>query len=102
MNGRPDDIFCYGAAEVHPHAITSVLVKAAAVTEYQVRQTERGAAIAAVADGEFDRAAVTAAVQASLRRSGVIEPLVTLSVVDSIARNPTTGKVRRFVPLGAG
>ena len=100
--GRPDDIFCYAAAEVHPHAITSVLVKAAAVTEYQVRQTERGAAIAAVADGEFDRAAVTAALQASLRRSGVTDPLVTLSVVDSIARDPTTGKVRRFVPLRAG
>ena len=102
VDRRPDDIFCYDAAEVHPHAITSVLVKAAAVTEYQVRQTERGAAIAAVADGEFDRAAVTAAVQASLRRSGVTEPLVTLRVVDSIARDPATGKVRRFVPLRAG
>ena len=102
VDGRPDDIFCYGAAEVHPHAFTSVLVKMAAVTEYQVRQTVRGAEITAVADGEFDRAAVIAAVQASLRRAGVSEPLVTLHVVGSIDRDPKTGKIRRFIPLGAG
>jgi phenylacetate-coenzyme A ligase PaaK-like adenylate-forming protein len=102
VDGRPDDIFCYGVAEVHPHAFTSVLVKMAAVTEYQVRQTARGAEITAVADGEFDRAAVIAAVQASLRRAGVSEPLVTLHVVGSIDRDPKTGKIRRFIPLGAG
>ena len=102
LTAAPDDIFCYGAAEVHPHAFTSVLVKMAAVTEYQVRQTARGAEITAVADGEFDRAAVIAAVQASLRRAGVSEPLVTLHVVGSIDRDPKTGKIRRFIPLGAG
>jgi phenylacetate-coenzyme A ligase PaaK-like adenylate-forming protein len=101
VDGRADDIFRYGAAEVHPHAVTSVLVKAAAVTEYQVRQTVHGAEITAVADGDFDRAAVTAAVEASLRRAGVREPLVTLGVASSIARDPKTGKIRRFIPLSA-
>jgi hypothetical protein len=45
---------------------------------------------------------VIAAVQASLRRAGVSEPLVTLHVVGSIDRDPKTGKIRRFIPLGAG
>jgi len=51
---------------------------------------------------DFDRAAVIAAVGASLRRAGVREPLVTLGVGSSIARDPRTGKIRRFIPLGAG
>jgi phenylacetate-CoA ligase len=74
----------------------------AAVTEYEVRLTVRGAEITAVAGGEFDCAAVIAAVQASLRRAGVSEPLVTLHAVGSIDRDPKTGKIRRFIPLGAG
>ena len=44
---------------------------------------------------------MTAAVEASLRRAGVREELITLHVAGSVARDPRTGKIRRFIPLRA-
>ena len=43
VEGRADDAFHYASVAVHPHVIRSALVSQAAVREYQVRQTERGA-----------------------------------------------------------
>ncbi len=99
VEGRADDVFRYGAARVHPTALTTALLRAASVREYQVRQTARGADIAVVAESAFDEAALAAAVERSLRQAGVIEPQVTIGRVAAIARDPRTGKARRFIPL---
>jgi hypothetical protein len=43
---------------VHPFVIGAPLLHAPAVREFQIRQTERGADIVAVIDGDFDPSAV--------------------------------------------
>ena len=100
VEGRVDDVFRYGATSVHPSAFATALLRAAAVREYQVRQTPRGADIAVVADAGLDDAALAAAEEQSLRQAGVAGPQVTIRRVDAIARDPRTGKARRFIPSG--
>ncbi len=101
VEGRSDEVFRYGVTEVHPHVIRTILVASAGIREYQVRQTERGLDMSAVAEGEVDHAAVAAALEGRLCHAGVGEPQVTIQLVDAIPRDPKTGKVRRFVPLQA-
>jgi SAM-dependent methyltransferase len=76
------------------------LVSAAAVTEYQVRQTPRGIDVAVVARDDLDHARLTAGLASSLRHGGLPGPQVTVRVVTAIARHPDTGKARRFIPIG--
>jgi phenylacetate-CoA ligase len=57
VDGRADDLFRYPAASVHPVVIGTPLLRAPAVREFQVRQTEHGADLAAVVDGDLDVAA---------------------------------------------
>jgi phenylacetate-CoA ligase len=100
VDGRADDLFRYPAASVHPFVIGTPLLRAPAVREFQVRQTERGADLAVVADGDLDVAALTAAVRDSLYQAGLPGPQVTLRRVQALDRDPLTGKARRFIPLG--
>jgi phenylacetate-CoA ligase len=97
--GRAEEVFRYGAVQVHPHVFVTALLAEAAVREYQVRQTKTGAEIAIVAERAIDEAAVTAAIVGKLRRSGVAGPAVTIRRVDAIARDLRTAKSRRFIPL---
>ena len=101
VQGRSDDLFRYGEASVHPFVIGAPLLHAPAVREFQVRQTERGADIVAVTDGDFDPAAVVAAVVRSLRQAGVTGPQVGFRRVGALDRDPMTSKCRRFIPLSA-
>ena len=100
VDGRNDDAFRYGATSVHPSSLATALLQTAQVREYQVRQTARGADITVVAGTGLDDAALAAAAEQSLRQAGVTEPRVTISHAGAIARDPRTGKVRRFVPSG--
>jgi len=99
VDGRADDTFRYPGVSVHPIVIGTPLLRAPAIREFQVRQTERGADLAAVVDGDLDAAALTAAVRDSLRQAGLAGPQVTLRRVDALDRDPLTGKARRFIPL---
>ena len=101
VEGRSDDLFCYAGASVHPFVLGSVLLSAPAIREFQVRQTERGADVAAVIDGDFDHAAVTAALEQSLRQVGLSGPRVSIRRVEALDRDAMTGKARRFIPLHA-
>jgi len=101
VQGRSDDLFRYGEASVHPFVIGAPLLHDSAVREFQVRQTERGADIVAVTDGDFDPSAVVAAVARSLRQAGVAGPQVGFRRVGALDRDPMTSKVRRFVPRPA-
>jgi phenylacetate-CoA ligase len=100
--GRDEDVFWYGAATVHPSALTTALLRAAQVREYQVRQTARGADITVVADAGLDEAALAATAEQSLRQAGITEPHVTISRVAAITRDRRTGKVRRFIATSPG
>jgi phenylacetate-CoA ligase len=99
VEGRADDVFRYGAVEVHPVTIATVMVKAPRVVEYQVRQTDRGIEVAVVADGPLDLARLAAGLENGLREAGLRNPTATLSEVESLPRHPQTGKTRRFIPL---
>jgi phenylacetate-coenzyme A ligase PaaK-like adenylate-forming protein len=101
VEGRSDDLFRYARASVHPFVIGAPLLHAPAVREFQVRQTERGADITAVIDGDFDSAALTAEVARSLRQAGVASPQVRFRRVGALDRDPMTSKARRFIPLSA-
>ena len=101
VEGRSDDMFRYAGVSVHPFTIGAPLLHAPAVREFQIRQTERGADIAAVIDGDFDHAAVTAAVERSLGQAGLARPEVGLRRVGALDRDRLTGKARRFIPLSA-
>jgi len=100
VEGRDDGMLRYGGVGIHALAVDAVLASPAPVTEYQVRQTERGIDVAVVAAGGLDQAALAAALAGTLRRAGLPDPEVTLRVVAAIARRPDTGKARRFIPSG--
>ncbi len=99
VRGRADDVLRYGSADVHPIAIRSVMVKAAEVIDYQVRQTPCGIDVVVVAgdgarlDGLSDR------LRLALTDSGLPRPDVVVRRVEALDRHPGSGKVRRFVPL---
>jgi phenylacetate-coenzyme A ligase PaaK-like adenylate-forming protein len=101
VEGRSDDVFRYSEGSVHPFVLGAPLLHAPAVREYQIRQTERGADIDAVIDGDFDPAVVMAAVERHLREAGLAGPQVRVCRVGALDRDPMTSKIRRFVPLPA-
>ena len=101
VDGRADGGFRYGDLTAHPSVLTTALLQTPAVREYQVRQTPRGVTVAVMADTAFDQAALGAEIEQSLRQAGLTDPEVSISCVDSIARDPLTGKAKRFVPDAA-
>ena len=86
---------------MHPFVLGSVLLAAPAIREFQVRQTERGADVAAVTGGDLDQAALIARLEHGLRQAGLAGPQVSFRRVDALDRDPMTGKARRFIPLHA-
>jgi phenylacetate-coenzyme A ligase PaaK-like adenylate-forming protein len=98
--GRDDGILRYGHLSIHPHAVRTVLAAAAAVTDYQVRQTQHGIDVTVATGQDLDHAALATALAHSLRNAGLPDPQVTITVTAAITRNPQTGKARRFIPTG--
>jgi len=102
VQGRLDDHFSYaGGVDVHPHVFRSVLASVPEVTEYQVRQTARGAAIAVQAVSAPDLAPVRDKISAALTRLGLADPEVDITRVERLARLAGTGKLKRFVAQAA-
>ena len=99
VQGRLDDSFRYpGGVMVHPHVFRSPLGRERAIVEYQVRQTERGAAISLICTGDVDLARMNAAITEGLCALHLSAPEVTFDVVASLDRQET-GKLRQFLPL---
>ena len=100
MGARADEVFRYGSVAVHPHVIRSTLASEEAVREYQVRQTEGGTVVAYVTSGHLTTAALAARLQHALHQAGLTQPHVGITLADTIARDPNTGKVSRFITMG--
>jgi phenylacetate-coenzyme A ligase PaaK-like adenylate-forming protein len=100
VEGRVDGPLRYDDVEVHPLAVRSVLVQVPAVVEYQVRQTRDGVDVDLVADAPVDPAELGERLEAALAGAGLSRPRCRVERVDALERDPATGKVRRFVPLG--
>jgi phenylacetate-coenzyme A ligase PaaK-like adenylate-forming protein len=99
IDGRNDAPFRYGERAVHPLAFRSVLVKAGEVFEYQVRQTREGVRVDVVAEPSLDVAALTGRLTAAMHAAGIDDAVATVKRVEQVERDPTTCKVRRFIPL---
>jgi phenylacetate-coenzyme A ligase PaaK-like adenylate-forming protein len=102
VHGRAEDVLQYGKVGVHPHAVTTVMVGANAVADYQVHQTATGLRLSVIADDTLDEAGLADALRSSLARAGLEDPTVEVQRVDELERNEKTGKVRRFTPLPSG
>jgi phenylacetate-coenzyme A ligase PaaK-like adenylate-forming protein len=99
IQGRSLEAFGYGAVRVAPGVFGLVLGRDPAVLEYQVRQTAGGADVDVVAGPGLDRDALARALEQGLADAGLPAPTVAVRVVEELARNPVTGKLKRFVPL---
>ena len=101
IEGRADDVFVYARGVlVHPLTFRSQLGRERRIIEYQVRQTEHGAAIAIRVEDNIDSGSLRTALEEELAALGLKQPEVTISVVDRFDRQQT-GKLKRFVPLPA-
>ncbi len=99
IGGRRDDDFSYPTATIPASVFRHVLGTDARVSEYQVRQTVGGAEILAVGNPDVDQ--LTSAMADALRERGMPEPQVQIQLVERLARQQTSGKLRRFIPLSA-
>jgi phenylacetate-coenzyme A ligase PaaK-like adenylate-forming protein len=102
VDGRSDEVFHYGAIEVHPLVIRTVMVTTPAVVEYQVHQTDNGVDVAIVVERDVDCGALERAIVEGLRRAGLRDPVALVRTVGAIARHPDTAKARRFVSRSMG
>jgi phenylacetate-coenzyme A ligase PaaK-like adenylate-forming protein len=98
VQGRSDDDFRYGAVTIHPLVVRSVMVRSPDVLEYQVRQTPTGIDVSVVAERTFDVESLQGRLGAALSGAGLTHPGVAVHRVSNLARDPSTGKLRRFVP----
>jgi phenylacetate-CoA ligase len=98
IGGRRDDDFTYDTATIPASVFRHVLGTDPRITEYQVHQTTRGADVLTV--GHPDPEALASALTAALSRHGLADPMVAVRVVERLQRHESTGKLKRFVPLG--
>jgi phenylacetate-coenzyme A ligase PaaK-like adenylate-forming protein len=98
IGGRRDDDFRYEAATIPASVFRHVLGTDPRVSEYQVHQTARGADVLVV--GSPDLAALTSSLAGALHKHGLPDPGVVIRVVDRLQRHESTGKLKRFIPLG--
>jgi phenylacetate-coenzyme A ligase PaaK-like adenylate-forming protein len=98
IGGRRDDDFAYDTATIPASVFRHVLGTDPRITEYQVHQTTRGADVLTV--GDPDPEALASALTAALSRHGLADPMVAVRVVERLQRHESTGKLKRFVPLG--
>jgi hypothetical protein len=77
----------------------SALGRRAAVVEYQVRQTPRGARISVRCSGPVDLDGLRGEIALALATLGVSRPIIEITAVERLQRDAGPAKLRRFVPL---
>lgn len=98
--GRRDDDFVYGSHTVPASAFRHVLGTDRRIVEYQVTQTNDGVDVLVVTgDDDAEVQSLAPALGAAMQRYGVRHPAVRITAVETLGRNQTSGKLRRFVPL---
>ena len=101
IQGRLDDMFVYDGRRVHPHVFRSALGRHPGVVEYQVRQTAEGASIAVRCGAPVGLERLGDEVADALAEVGLPRPVVEVTAVERLDREPGPAKLRRFVPLAA-
>lgn len=99
IHGRMDDIFTYGSgARVHPLVFRSALGRERNILDYQVRQTQRGAALAIRCVGDVDTPGLRSEIEGGLRALGLRNADVSITQVEDF-EHVAAGKLKRFIPL---
>ncbi|MBV8194172.1 MAG: phenylacetate--CoA ligase family protein [Candidatus Dormibacteraeota bacterium] len=98
ISGRQEDAFVYGDVTVHPLVFAAPLELDRGVMEYQVQQTDRGAAVAVRCDGAPDLERLRNQLVQGLQRVGLRSVDVSIERVDHILRQ-ASGKLKRLIPL---
>jgi len=102
LTGRNDLVFEYGnEIRVYPMVLGIALDAERGLVEYQVRQTQRGVLIRAVAEPDFSARGLSDRVENALRDVGLADPEIAIEFVDHIERLPS-GKLRQFVTTVEG
>lgn len=96
--GRSDEVLRYGALELHPHLLRSVLLQVPEIADYQIHQRPRGVDVRVVAH-DLDVRPLRAALVGALESAGLEDPEVRVAAVPDLERNGETGKLRRLIPL---
>ena len=97
VEGRADELLRFGAVDVHPHVVRSVLLRTPAIADYQVRQTPAGIDVAVVADPCPDLDAVRDGLRSALAGVGLPDAEVVVRSVADLERHERTGKLRRTI-----
>jgi phenylacetate-coenzyme A ligase PaaK-like adenylate-forming protein len=103
LQGRPSQAFSYPDGTVLTFLTVpfGALERNRDVTDYQVRQTERGADVFVYGRSQPDLDALHRDLVAALLLAGLRDPEVTVHAEPKLTRLDS-GKLRRFVPLGEG
>jgi phenylacetate-CoA ligase len=98
VHGRMIDTFRYGLIAVNPVSLDLAVLEQPRITEYQIRQTARGAHLIYRCDGEIDTQRIVQKFSEALSSYGVDNPKITLEEITHLERTGA-GKLKRFVPL---
>jgi len=97
--GKATFWFQYGDIKVHPTSYSDILEIEKEVEEFQIIQTEEGAHIKLVCNGEPNIPEIKDTILNNLHKYGLTDPKVDFEVVYSLPHHPETGKIKRFIPL---
>jgi len=98
--GKATFWFLYDGIKVHPTAFSNILEEEKEIEEFQIVQTEEGAHIKLVCNGDPNIGEIKDTILKNLNKYGLQDLKVTFEVVDSLPHHPETGKIKRFIPLG--
>lgn len=99
IEGRSDEYLHVRGTQVHPLAIRSAMLRHPGIVEYQVRSHGRRLEVDVVSCDPVDLAQVERSVRDALTAAGAGPLPVTARVVETVDRDPGTGKARRFVDV---
>ena len=97
VEGRNDAYIDFDGVPVHPLSLRSALLRHPAVIEYQVFHGPGRARIDVVAGEPIDIAALERDLAAAFAAAGASGVAVSVRLVHAVARDPGTGKARRFI-----
>jgi phenylacetate-CoA ligase len=99
VHGRSDEVLNFGSTDVHPSVIRSVMARSQDVIDYQVHQVPNGIDVFAVTTDQLDVDDLTAQLRWALVGAGLECAHAAVKRVDRLERHPSSGKLRRFVPI---
>ena len=98
--GRSDDWFLYANdIPIHPIVFRGILGQEKNIIEYQVEQTEQGAIIRLVIDGNINVHLLKTNLLNALTHAGLMSPDIVIEELKALPRVKETGKLKRFIPL---